>query len=112
MSQPELLIGGGPNGAGKTTFALGDLTEHSLPDLGADAIAAEFSPEDPEIAAIPAGEDFFRIHDDTGIDFPQRSLSTNTIGPWRSLIMDQPVTDIRTLQKASEAIRIFLISRN
>ena len=55
MTTRQLIIVGGPNGAGKTTFAMEDLARRGGVYLGADAIAAELSPNDPAAAAIEAG---------------------------------------------------------
>ena len=55
---PEMIVVGGPNGAGKTTFAEHFITEYHYLYLGADAKAAQISPEDPAAAAIQAGREF------------------------------------------------------
>jgi predicted ABC-type ATPase len=60
MSKPELIIVGGANGSGKTTLALKYAAWQSCPYIGADAIAAEISPDAPERAAIAAGKEFIR----------------------------------------------------
>ncbi len=57
-SKPELIIVGGANGSGKTTFALKYAALRGCPYLGADAIATEFSPGKPELAAVTAGKEF------------------------------------------------------
>ena len=60
MSKRELIIVGGANGSGKTTFALKCAALLDYPYLGADAIAAELSPGNPERAAVTAGKEFVR----------------------------------------------------
>jgi predicted ABC-type ATPase len=60
MPKPELIIVGGANGSGKTTFALKYAAWRGCPYLGADAIATEFSPGSPELAAVEAGKEFIR----------------------------------------------------
>ncbi len=49
MSKPELIIVGGANGSGKTTFALKCAALRGCPYLGADAIATELSPGNPDL---------------------------------------------------------------
>ncbi|MCO6043508.1 AAA family ATPase [Aeoliella sp. ICT_H6.2] len=54
----ELIIVGGANGTGKTTFALEYVAQHGVEYLGADAIAAEISSDDPTSARFQAGRRF------------------------------------------------------
>ncbi|MEN1681809.1 MAG: AAA family ATPase [Planctomycetota bacterium] len=62
--KPLVLLVGGPNGSGKTSFARQALTTHDAEYLGADAIAAELAPKEPESAAIAAGREFVvRLND-------------------------------------------------
>ena len=56
----ELWIVAGPNGAGKSTWVEGALGPQGPRYLGADQIAAEISPEQPDLAKIPAGREFLR----------------------------------------------------
>lgn len=56
--EKRLVVVGGPNGAGKTTLALAYAEEHGLRYLGADAIAARTSPEDPAAVRITAARLF------------------------------------------------------
>lgn len=58
MNPPELLIVGGPNGSGKTTFAREYVARTGLRYLGADDIAAELSPTQPQTVAIAAARLF------------------------------------------------------
>lgn len=57
---PEMIVVGGPNGAGKTTFAEHYVAQYGFVYLGADAIAARLSPDDPTAQAIPASREFRR----------------------------------------------------
>src|ERR1700752_3784765 len=59
-SAPLLLIVAGPNGSGKTTFASQSISGAGLGYLGADEIAIELSPADPQMAALTAGRLFSR----------------------------------------------------
>ena len=62
MSKPRLVIVGGPNGSGKSTFAEEFVARFGITYLGADAIAAELSPEDPLSVRVEAGKQFlFRL---------------------------------------------------
>lgn len=56
--KPHLLIVGGPNGCGKTTVAMQYATAADIPYIGADAIAASLSPDDPASARVEAGRRF------------------------------------------------------
>ena len=56
--QPQMIVVGGPNGAGKTTFVRDSQQRYPFPYIGADEIAAEFSPEDPAKVALAAGREF------------------------------------------------------
>lgn len=56
---PVLTLFGGANGAGKSAFALQLALETGTPYLGADAIAAELNPENPNAARVAAGRIFF-----------------------------------------------------
>lgn len=60
VSSEELIVVGGANGVGKTTFATEYAASHHSVYLGADAIAAELSPDAPERAAVAAGEELLR----------------------------------------------------
>ena len=51
---------GGPNGAGKTTFAEEYVACHGCNYVGADAIAAQISPNDPASVQITASREFLR----------------------------------------------------
>jgi predicted ABC-type ATPase len=57
-AQKHAIIVGGPNGAGKTTFVSQFLRETGYRYIGADLIAAEMAPDDPEGAAWEAGRAF------------------------------------------------------
>lgn len=59
MTAPEAFVVAGPNGAGKTTLALEVARDLGLPYIGADAFAADLSPEDPASARVEAGRRFF-----------------------------------------------------
>lgn len=61
---PMMVVVGGPNGAGKTTFVNRYLKERAIPYLGADKIAAELCPANPESVAFEAGREFVRQIDD------------------------------------------------
>ena len=56
----ELIVVGGPNGAGKTTFADEYVARHGVNYVGADAIAAELSPDNPAHVQIAASREFLR----------------------------------------------------
>jgi len=56
----QIEVHGGPNGSGKTTFVNRVLETRQIEYLGADAIAAEISPEKPETVAVAAGREFLR----------------------------------------------------
>jgi len=56
----ELIVVGGPNGSGKTTFAEEYVAIRGCEYVGADAIAAELSPDDPAKAQIAASREFLR----------------------------------------------------
>lgn len=60
MAPKELIVVGGPNGAGKTTFADEYVARHGCNYVGADAIAAQLSPDDPANAQIAASREFLR----------------------------------------------------
>jgi len=60
MVPKELIIVGGANGVGKTTFAVKYAAQHSLLYLGADAIAAELAPDEPELVPVAAGRELAR----------------------------------------------------
>lgn len=78
MDKRQLIIVGGPNGAGKTTFAMEDLARRGGVYLGADAIAAEISPENPAAAAIEAGRLFLERFDQL-IQTEQRLIVESTL---------------------------------
>jgi predicted ABC-type ATPase len=78
MAKRELILVGGPNGAGKTTFALEDVARRGGFYLGADAIAAELSPENPALAAIVAGRKFLERFDQL-IQTEQRLVVESTL---------------------------------
>jgi predicted ABC-type ATPase len=59
-SAPLLLIVAGPNGSGKTTFARQYISGGGPGYLGADEIALELSPAEPQMAALTAGRLFSR----------------------------------------------------
>ena len=54
----RLLVVGGPNGSGKTTFIRQYVTVYGTEYLGADAIAVEINPKDPESVPVEAGREF------------------------------------------------------
>lgn len=60
MTTKELIVVGGPNGAGKTTFAEEYVARHGCNYVGADAIAAQLSPDDPTNAQFAASREFLR----------------------------------------------------
>lgn len=60
MAAKELIIVGGANGAGKTTFAVEYASLRSCLYLGADAIAAELAPDNPELVPMAAGQELMR----------------------------------------------------
>jgi predicted ABC-type ATPase len=60
MAIKELIVVSGPNGAGKTTFAEEYSACHGCDYVGADAIAAELSPDDPARAQIAASREFLQ----------------------------------------------------
>lgn len=57
---PQLVVVGGPNGSGKTTFARRYAASEGLFYLGADDIAFELSPSDPQRVRVAAGRAFSR----------------------------------------------------
>ena len=64
MEKPELIIIGGANGSGKTTLAREFVVVENLDYLGADEIARELNPANPEAEAISAARIFTRRLDD------------------------------------------------
>jgi predicted ABC-type ATPase len=60
MDAPELIVVAGPNGAGKSTFAIDHALRSNLSYIGADAIAAELSPDDPLSCRIAASRLFLK----------------------------------------------------
>ena len=58
MEQPKLILIGGANGSGKTTLARRFVELEQLRYLGADEIARELNPAQPESAAIAAAREF------------------------------------------------------
>lgn len=52
MEQPKLIIFGGANGSGKTTLAREFVLVDNIDYLGADEIARELNPNNPENGAI------------------------------------------------------------
>jgi len=60
VTSKELIIVGGPNGAGKTTFADEYVAQQGHNYIGADAIAYELSPQNPNLAQFAAGREFLR----------------------------------------------------
>jgi predicted ABC-type ATPase len=63
VTTKELIVVGGPNGAGKTTFADEYVARYGIGYVGADAIAAQMSPDDPAHAQIAASREFLRQFD-------------------------------------------------
>lgn len=78
MTSRKLILVGGPNGAGKTTFSMKDIALHGGVYLGADAIAAEISPDNPAAAAIEAGRLFLERFDQL-IQTEQRLVIESTL---------------------------------
>ena len=64
MAKKELIVVGGPNGAGKTTFADEYVARHGCNYIGADAIAAQLSPDDPTRAQFAASRQFLQRIDE------------------------------------------------
>ncbi len=60
MQKKQVTIIAGPNGSGKTTFALEYAAVYGLQYLGADAIAAELSPNDWDKVKVKAGKLFLQ----------------------------------------------------
>lgn len=58
MEQPKLIIIGGANGSGKTTLAREFVLVDKIDYLGADEIARELNPNNPENEAISAARLF------------------------------------------------------
>ena len=58
MEQPTLVIIGGANGSGKTTLAREFVALEHFTYLGADEIARELNPQQPEKVAIDAARVF------------------------------------------------------
>lgn len=58
MSKSQLIIIGGANGSGKTTLAREFVEIENIDYLGADDIARELNPNQPELAAIEAARLF------------------------------------------------------
>ncbi len=58
MEQPKLIIIGGANGSGKTTLAREFVLVDKIEYLGADEIARELNPTNPEHEAISAARIF------------------------------------------------------
>ncbi len=65
MTTKQLIIVGGPNGAGKTTFADEYVARHGCNYVGADAIAAQLSPDDPTRARFAASREFLQRIDNS-----------------------------------------------
>jgi predicted ABC-type ATPase len=64
MGQPKLIIIGGANGSGKTTLAREFVLVDKIDYLGADEIARELNPKNPEDEAISAARIFsYRLDD-------------------------------------------------
>ncbi len=103
MKTPELIVVGGPNGAGKTTFALEYVMTHNIPYYGADAIAAELTPDNPFSARIEASRVFLaRIYD--ALD-NKRSMVVYTSGELpRSVAIG---TGNKTIVRSPELFAIF-----
>lgn len=78
MTTRQLILVGGPNGAGKTTFSMKELALKGGVYLGADAIAAEISPDNPAAAAIEAGRIFLERFDQL-IQTEQRLIVESTL---------------------------------
>lgn len=64
MEQPKLILIGGANGSGKTTLAREFVVVEKQEYLGADEIARELNPDNPEAEAIAAARIFSRRFDD------------------------------------------------
>lgn len=56
----RLLVVGEPNGSGKTTFVRRFVEVHDDEYLGADAIAEELSPKNPEGIPMGSGREFLK----------------------------------------------------
>ena len=77
------MVIAGPNGSGKTTLAEAYLSQHATLYLGADAIAEELSPGNPEAAMVAAGRRFLTAFRDALHD--ERSLVVESTLSGRSL---------------------------
>lgn len=90
-SQKQMIVVGGPNGSGKSTFVEQVLKTRHDEYLGADKIAAEINPANPESVAIQAGREFVeRLY--------------NRIDRGESLIVESTLSGkslIRQLERAS-----------
>lgn len=64
MKQAKLIIIGGANGSGKTTLACEFVAVDKIEYLGADEIARELNPQNPEAEAISAARIFSQRLDD------------------------------------------------
>jgi len=60
VTTKEMIVVGGPNGAGKTTFADEYVARRGCNYVGADAIAAQMSADDPASVQIAASREFLR----------------------------------------------------
>ena len=58
MPDRRLIVVGGANGVGKTTFAVEYASRLGVRYLGADAIAAQLSADNPALVRISAGREF------------------------------------------------------
>lgn len=58
--QNTLFVVGGPNGSGKTTLARELLENQNATYISADDIAYELNPQNPHLARIQAGKEFFK----------------------------------------------------
>ncbi len=92
MKQPKLIIIGGANGSGKTTLAVEFVAEEGLIYLGADEIARELNPTQPEKVAIEAARIFSQRID-------------NFIEKGESLIVESTLSGLSLRKKIEKAKR-------
>ena len=91
---PKIIIVGGCNGSGKTTLARTILPSMSVIEfVNADQIAAELSPQDPNVVAIAAGRLMLRRLQtlaQQGIDFAfETTLAACSFAPFLKSCQDR-----------------------
>jgi predicted ABC-type ATPase len=101
---PLLLIVAGPNGSGKSTFARQYISGGGPGYLGADEIALELSPAEPQTAALTAGRLFSRRLADA-IESGQSLLAETTMS---GLSLRRRIEDARDRGYRVEMLFVFV----